>query len=80
MKKGYLCLFTCLATRAVHLEIAYGLSTNSFINAFYRMARGRGLPDKVYSDNGTNFIDADRELQALLAQAESHKIDSYTDR
>ena len=73
-EKRYLCLFTCLATRAVHLEIAYGLSTDSFLNAFYRMASRRGLPDEVYSDNGTNFIGADRELQALLAQVEGHKI------
>ena len=73
-EKRYLCLFSCLATRAVHLEIAYGLSTDSFLNAFYRMASRRDLPDEVYSDNGTNFIGADRELQALLAQVEDHKI------
>ena len=73
-EKRYLCLFTCLATRAVHLEIAYGLSTDSFLSAFYRMASRRGLPDEVYSDNGTNFIGGDRELQALLAQVEGHKI------
>ena len=74
--KRYLCLFTCtcLATRAVHLEITNGLSTDSFLNAFYRMASRRGLPDEVYSDNGTNSIGADRELQALLAQVEGHAI------
>ena len=36
--KHYLCLFTCLATRAVHLEMAYGLDTDSFLRAFYRMS------------------------------------------
>ena len=39
------------------------------------MASRRGLADEVYSDNGTKFIGADRELQALLAQVESHKIE-----
>ena len=73
-EKRYLCLCTCLATRAVHLELAYGLSTDSFLNAFYRMASRRGLPDEVYSDNGTNFVGADRDLQALLAQVEGNKI------
>ena len=65
-EKQYLCLFTCLATRAVHLEIAYGLSTDSLLNAFYRMASRRGLPDEVYSDNGTNFIGTDKNCRHYL--------------
>lgn len=54
-QKRYLCLFTCLATRAVHLEVAYSLDTDSFLNAFFRMALRHGLPRDVLSDNGTNF-------------------------
>lgn len=65
-EKRYLCLFTCLATRAVHLEMAYGLDTSSFLNAFYRMVNRRGLPVKMLSDNGTNFIGADKELKELV--------------
>ena len=53
---------------------------DSFLNTFYRMASRRGLADEVYSENGTNFIGADRELQALLAQVESHKIEQSQDR
>ena len=77
-EKRYLCLFTCMATRAVHLELAYGLDTNSFMNAFYRMASRRGLPDEIYSDNGTNFKGADNELKALLTQLDEAKIKQST--
>ena len=50
--KRYVCLFTCLVTRAVHLEIAYALDTDSFMNAFVRMVSRRGTPSYVISDNG----------------------------
>ena len=64
--KRYLCLFTCLLTRAVHLEMSYGLDCDLFLNAFARMASRRGLPLEVISDNGKNFIAADRELKELV--------------
>ena len=72
--KRYLCLFTCLATRAVHLEVAFGLDTESFLNAFYRMASRRGHPEEMYSDNGTNFKGADKELKSLISQLGTDKI------
>jgi len=72
--KRYLCLFTCLNTRAVHLELAYNLDTDSFLNAFYRMVNRRGTPVKIYSDNGSNFVGADRELKELVAKLSKDKI------
>ena len=65
-EKRYLCLFTCLVSRAVHLEMAYGLDTDSFINAFYRMVNRRGLPSEVLSDKGTNLVGAVNELKGLI--------------
>ena len=66
--KRYLCLFTCLATRAVHLEMAYGLDTDSFLRAFCRMSNRRGLPEEMLSDNGKNFVGANEELRDLAKQ------------
>ena len=67
-QKHYLCLFTCLASRAVHLEVAYGLDTDSFLRAFYRMCNRRGVPEELISDNGTNFVRANQELRELRTQ------------
>ena len=61
-EKWYLCLFTCLASPAVHLEVAYGMNVDSFLRAFYRMIDGRGLRKEIISDNGTNFVCAKNEM------------------
>ena len=76
--KRYLCLFTCLTTRAVHLEMSYSLDTDSFINAFYRMTSRRGTPRYVISDNGTNFVGAERELRELVESLNKEKIIQQT--
>ena len=60
--KRYLCLFTCLTTRAIHLKMVYGLDTDSFINAFVWMTSRRGTPSYDISDDGTNFVGAERGL------------------
>ena len=73
-QKRYLCLFTCLATRAVHLGTAFSLDTDSFLNAFNRMASRRGFPNEMYSDNGTKLKAVDKELKQLNTAIEPEKI------
>lgn len=53
--KRWICLFTCLAVRAVHLELVKDLTTEEFLLAFRRMVAARGCPLMVTSDNATNF-------------------------
>ncbi|XP_029179167.1 uncharacterized protein LOC114946687 [Nylanderia fulva] len=62
-RKYYVCIFVCLATRAIHLEYVSDYSSEGFLAAFRRFVSRRGLPSDVYSDNGTNFVGADRELR-----------------
>ena len=59
-------MFTCAATRAVHLEMAFSLTSTDFLNAFSRMVATRGRPEAVTSENGTNFVGAERELRELV--------------
>ncbi|XP_063446656.1 uncharacterized protein LOC134726186 [Mytilus trossulus] len=75
--KRYGCLFTCLTTRAVHIEVAHSLTTDSFISAFQRFTSRRGIPEKVYSDNGTNLVSGESELRKYIDQWNKTKISSY---
>ncbi|MFH4982750.1 hypothetical protein AB6A40_009459 [Gnathostoma spinigerum] len=53
--KRWVALFTCFATRAIHLEVANGLSASAFTDCFRRFIARRGVPKVMLSDNGTNF-------------------------
>ena len=55
-QKCYVALFICFATKAVHLEVVFDLSTETFIAALKRFVSRRGIPAKLFSDNATNFV------------------------
>jgi hypothetical protein len=74
--KRYGCVFTCLTMRAVHIEVAHSLDAESFLCAFSRFTARRGVPQDVFSDNGTNFVSASgilkeefKKVQAAESQA-----------
>ena len=73
-QKRWLCLFTCLETRAVHLEMAWGLDTDTFLHAFTRFTSRRGIPKEVISDRGTNFVGAVGELKKLVSQLDRQQL------
>ena len=59
MVKVYMCVFVCLAVKAVHLELVTNLTTEAFSACLRRFAAHRGLPSLIMSDHGTNFVWAD---------------------
>ena len=76
--KRYGLIFTCLTIRAIHLEVLPDLTTDSFINALRLMIARRGRPQRLVSDNGTNFVGAYRILgDALREWNDRHKLRSY---
>lgn len=70
-QKAYICLFVCLTTKALHLELVSDLSTDNFLQAFKRFLSRRGLCSVMYSDCGTNFIGAKTKLDEIYHLIES---------
>ena len=64
--KSYILVFTCLQTRAIHLEVTNDQGTSSVLNAFSRFIDTRGMPNEVLSDNWKTFISPKKELQSWI--------------
>lgn len=64
--KRWAVLFTCLSSRATHIEVLHSMDTSSMMSAMRRMVARRGHVMEVVSDNGTNFTGVARELQQEL--------------
>ena len=69
--KAYMCVFVCLTTKIFHLELMSDLSTEAFLAALRHFIARRGCPYKILSDNGTNFVGANHELQELYHHLET---------
>ena len=76
-EKRWCCLFTCLSVRAVHIEIVPKLDTDSCLNAIMRSIARRGEPVKMISDNGTNFVGAEKELAEYIAAWNKRQIEDH---
>ncbi|XP_036340886.1 uncharacterized protein LOC118750268 [Rhagoletis pomonella] len=61
-EKRWIAVFTCLTTRAIHLEVSVDLSTDAFLLCLRNFVNRRGVPVRIRSDNGTNFVGAQHDL------------------
>ena len=63
--KAYVCVFVALSVKAVHLEAVSDLSSDAFLACLRRFMGRRGIPSTIWSDHGSNFIGAKREISEL---------------
>ena len=75
--KRYGALFTCLVSRAVHIEVVATMETDSFIMALRRMIARRGNIRSMRSDNGTNFVGTENELKRAFQEMNHTKIKHF---
>lgn len=75
--KRWAVLFTCMSTRAVHIELIEAMDTSSFLNALRRFFAIRGPAKQIRSDCGTNFKGACKELQMLVTDPEQPNVRKY---
>lgn len=76
-EKRYGALFTCMTIRAVHLEIAHSLSTDSFLLVLHSFMARRGVPQNIRCDNGTNFHGSQNELQKAINEIADETIRNH---
>ena len=72
--KRYGVLFTCMSSRAIHLEVSETLETDSFLNAHRCFVCRRGPIRQLRCDCGTNFVGASAQLRKCLEEMNQERI------
>ena len=75
--KRYGVLFTCLVSRAIHIEVAQTMDTDSFVNSMRRFIARRGVPEVMRSDNGSNFVSGNKELREAISEWNESQIHEF---
>lgn len=66
--KAFGVIFSCLASRAVHLDLVEGYSTADFLASFKRFVSIRGFPHTIHLDNGTQLVAANKVLNGVITE------------
>ena len=72
--KLYICIFVNFVVKAVHIELVSDLTSAAFIACLRRFVSRRGKPSRIWSDHGSNFIGAAKELAELTTFLKQQKI------
>ena len=77
IQKRYGVMFTCLSSKAVHIEVTSNLTTGSFIQALRCLISRRGNVSMIRSDSGTNFVGASIELKKAFGEMDEKRINDF---
>ena len=66
-----------MANRAIHIEMAKSMDTDSFILALWRFIARHGNIRSVQCDNGSNFIGAEKELEKGMNEIGNKRIGDF---
>lgn len=75
--KGYICVFVCCSTKAVHFELITDLTSDGFLNLLKRFVSRRGICKDIFSDNGTNFVGANNIIISVQDLVEKSNFQGY---
>ena len=70
-------MFTCLCSRAINIEVAQSLETDSFVFSLRRFIGRRGNIHMMRSDNGTNYVGTIKELRKAVQEMDHNQISQY---
>ena len=70
-------IFTCLCSRAIHLETLNSMETDAFINALRRFINRRGKVRELRCDQGTNFVGGKNELSTALREMNTESVKNF---
>ena len=70
-------VFTCLSSRAIHIEVLEAMDSSAFICALRRFFALRGHAKLLRCDQGTNVIGAKMQLDAATSELNEKKVEKF---
>lgn len=76
-RKCWVAIFVCMVTRAIHIDVVESLSSAAFISCYEKFVSTRGPCHRLYSDNGTSFVGAYKEIRQAFEAFSSQENVEY---
>ncbi len=75
--KRYGLIMTCMASRAIHIELLDDMMTDAFINGLRCLISIRGPVQTIRCEQGTNFVGAINELKVALQEVKEPAVKKF---